>query len=301
MDVRSLIRKRLDELGLEQKDLAAAAKVTESYVSQLLTRRKLPPAPERTDIYGRMEKALRLPSGQLSELAELERRESMQKQFAGPLAPLLPELRRLVLAKCAPSREPELRAIFEREPLGELERLVTEKLLDVVKRAVRADLENESWLRLVARLSGSSYEVLRVRALEFLDTDVFNTSADDCATFLDPLLETWEIDVPTFATEVRLNPRLVTDPVRRFEFVERDGVRGAAEPPGLSEFLRDSALSADATPEELALLRGLRFPDRQPTALYYYRELQSLRDPLHFRGAPKRTRASALPLRPAFR
>jgi hypothetical protein len=31
----------------------------------------------------------------------------------------------------------------------------------------------------------------------------------------------------------------------------------------------------------------LRFEDeRQPTALYYYRELQNLRDPLHFRQKP---------------
>ena len=44
MDVCLLIKSRLEELGLEQKDLAAAAEVTESYVSQLLNRKKLPPA-----------------------------------------------------------------------------------------------------------------------------------------------------------------------------------------------------------------------------------------------------------------
>ncbi len=36
MDVSLLIRHRLKDLGLEQKDLAAAAQVTESYISQLL-------------------------------------------------------------------------------------------------------------------------------------------------------------------------------------------------------------------------------------------------------------------------
>jgi transcriptional regulator with XRE-family HTH domain len=50
MDVCLVIKERLDELGLDQKDLAAAAEVTESYVSQLLTRKKLSPAPDRTDI-----------------------------------------------------------------------------------------------------------------------------------------------------------------------------------------------------------------------------------------------------------
>ena len=53
MDACSLIRRRLKELGLEQKDLAAAAKVTESYISQLLTRKKAPPAPnEQTSTNG---------------------------------------------------------------------------------------------------------------------------------------------------------------------------------------------------------------------------------------------------------
>jgi len=63
MDVSLAIRRRLDELGLEQKGLARAARVTESYVSQLLTRKKAPPAPNRTDIYDKMDKFLKLPIG----------------------------------------------------------------------------------------------------------------------------------------------------------------------------------------------------------------------------------------------
>ena len=67
MDVCLVIKQRLEELGLEQKDLAAAAGVTDSYISQLLTRKKLPPAPDRTDIYAKMGKFLKLPTGKLSE------------------------------------------------------------------------------------------------------------------------------------------------------------------------------------------------------------------------------------------
>ena len=37
MDVPFVIRHRLEELGLGQRDLARAAQVTESYISQLLT------------------------------------------------------------------------------------------------------------------------------------------------------------------------------------------------------------------------------------------------------------------------
>jgi transcriptional regulator with XRE-family HTH domain len=51
VDVSLVIKQRLEEFGLEQRDLAGAAQVTESYISQLLTRRKAPPAPGRTDIY----------------------------------------------------------------------------------------------------------------------------------------------------------------------------------------------------------------------------------------------------------
>jgi len=42
MDVCLVIKRRLEKLGLEQKDLATAAEVTESYISQLLSRRRLP-------------------------------------------------------------------------------------------------------------------------------------------------------------------------------------------------------------------------------------------------------------------
>jgi len=288
-----MIRKRLRELHLEQKDLAGAAKVTESYVSHLLTRKKLPPAPERTDIYAKMEKVLQLPGGSLSELAELERRADLQKQLARPLPPLLKELRDLVLRKCAPTKEAEMRAIFEKEPFGELEHLVTQKILDLTKRVVREDLENENWLRLVARLSGREYEELRVVGLEFLDTDLFNVSVSDCLAFLDPLLDSWDMDLSTFSLTVHLNRRLVPDSVRSFEFTEREGVRSPEEEAGFAEFLEDRSLSAGATEEEVDFLKRLRFRGKLPTPLYYYRELQNLRDPVHFRSAPKRSRATS--------
>ena len=61
MDFPLFMRQRLKEMGSEQRDLAVAAEVTESYISQLLTGKKAPPAPERTDIYDKMETFLRLP------------------------------------------------------------------------------------------------------------------------------------------------------------------------------------------------------------------------------------------------
>ena len=74
MDVSLVIKHRLEELGLEQRDLASAVQVTESYISQLLTRKKAPPAPNRTDIYDKIGQFLKLPNGELAKLADLQRR-----------------------------------------------------------------------------------------------------------------------------------------------------------------------------------------------------------------------------------
>src|SRR6266516_335689 len=114
MDFRLLIRHRLRELGTEQRDLAAAAQVTESYISQLLTGKKAPPAPERTDIYDKMEMFLRLPSGKLATLAELQRTETLKRKLADPPAPLFKEVRELILRKCGPRHEQPIRAMFEK-------------------------------------------------------------------------------------------------------------------------------------------------------------------------------------------
>ena len=81
MDLPLFIRRRLEELRVEQKDLATAAHVTESYISQLLGRKKAPPAPNRTAIYRKMERFLRIPRGELARLAYLDRREELKKEL----------------------------------------------------------------------------------------------------------------------------------------------------------------------------------------------------------------------------
>lgn len=284
MDVSLVIRRRLQELRLDQRDLSAAAQVTESYISQLLTRKKAPPAPERTDIYEKMEKLLGLRRGELAKLATLQRQEELKKKLGDPPGPLFKDVRQLLLRKCKPENERQIRAIFEKQPFGELERLVTQKLLDVAKGIAKSELESESWLRLVARLNGHSFEQMRVITLEFLDADVFSLSTENFVAFIDPLIESWDCDLATFAMEIVLNQRAAPGHPKRFEFAEREPEPPlGGDEPGLKEFLRDPSLSGDATEEELEFLKKLRFKGKRPTALYYYRELQSLRDPLHFR------------------
>ena len=243
MDVAWVIRQRLDELGLEQRDLARAAAVTESYVSQLLTHKKAPPAPDRTEIYDRMDRFLKLPHGELARVAEAELKEDRQRRH-GDVAPLFPELRALLLRKCAPGRLDPMRAIMERQSFGELERLVVQTLL----RAAR------------------------------LESDVLHVTPKQRAR-LDSAVKSWEWDPGTFSLIVAL----VGGTVKLFEYAERTGTDGEQEK-GFTEFLREPMLSGTATEEELSFLRSLQFTDHRPTALYYYRELQNLRDPLHFRA-----------------
>lgn len=286
MDIALLIRNRLKELGLGQRDLARAADVTESYISQLLTQKKLPPAPNRTDMYGKIGRVLKLPQGHLATLADEQRREQLKNRLGERPSALLHDVRELILRKCHPDKHRQIRTIFEKQPLGELERFVAQKLLTVVKGVARQELDNPVWLRRVARLSRKSYPQMRVTVLKFLDTTIFDLSNENCIAFLNPLIESWNIDLATFCIEIALNRRIAPGHQKKFEFVEKH-LGLAQEEPGLREFLDEVSLSGDATEEELVFLRNLAFDGKRPTALYYYRELQNLRDPLHFRQTGK--------------
>ena len=282
MDVSLLIKHRLEELGLEQKDLAAAAEVTDSYISQLLARKKAPPAPGRTDIYEKIGKTLKLPSGELSKLADLQRKEELRKKVAELPRPLFKECRELILRKCNSASRKEVRRIFVKEPFGELERLVTQKLLDVAQGVAKEELQSEAWMRRMAQSTRRSYKQIRVAILEFLDTDVFNISVENCVSFLDPIIDSWDIDLKSFAMEVVLNRRLAAGTRKHFEFVETEPEQPVAVEPGLEQFLKDASLRGNATEEEIDFLKALKVRGKKPSPIYYYRELQNLRDPLHF-------------------
>ena len=283
VDFAALVRSRLAAMGCAQKDLARAAQVADSYISQILTRKRAPPAPDRTDIYPKMEAFLRLERGALGRLAEIERAEEVKHRLGQTPEPLFRGLRDLILGKCVAHRRDEVRLVFERHPFGTLERLVTQKLLDVVQRIARQELDSENWIRLAARVGSRTHEEMRVMILEFLDADIFHVSRESCVAFMDPLVESWDIDLGSFRLDVMLNRRLVVDSQRRFEFVEREAPDDSDQPSGFAEFLEDKRLSGDITEEETQLLRACGFDGRRPTKLYYHRALQNLRDPLHFR------------------
>src|SRR3989454_8202287 len=223
MDVSQLIQQKLNELGLDQRDLADAAEVTESYISQLLSRKKMPPAPERTDIYDKLGRFLKLPAGKLADLADVQRKQELKKKIQSPPVPLFGEVRELLLDKCKRNKRRQVRAIFEREPFGELERLVTQKILDVIKAVARDELKRENWLRIVVRESDRSYREMRVVVLEFLDADVFNITPNSCIAFLDPLIVSWDVDLASFGLEIVLNRRITPAYLKKLEFVEIEG------------------------------------------------------------------------------
>jgi len=126
----------------------------------------------------------------------------------------------------------------------------------ILKRARYSDLKRAGWQAVGRRASGCR---ATIRGLEAVRRVAARRTCTD------------------------LNRQVAASRVKRFEFVEREFDERVMEEQGLTEFLRDPALSGTATPEEIALLKRLRFTRKRLTALFYYRELQSLRDPLHFR------------------
>jgi hypothetical protein len=74
----------------------------------------------------------------------------------------------------------------------------------------------------------------------------------------------------------------VPEHLKQFAFMERAPEDLDPQEPGLEAFLKEASLSGDATEEDITFLKRLKFKGKRPTPLYYYRELQNLRDPLHF-------------------
>jgi len=133
------------------------------------------------------------------------------------------------------------------------------------------------------RLNGKNYEAMRKTTRQFLDANIFSQAIRYGAYFLGPLIDSWDIDLLTFNMRVALSPTSGRERRKRFAFVEMEPEPDREDEPGLQDFLRDRSVCADITEEEVAFLRKLKFKEKRPSTLYYYREWQNLRDPLHFR------------------
>jgi transcriptional regulator with XRE-family HTH domain len=286
VDLAVVIRRRLEQLDIGQKELAAAAEVTESYISQLLSNKKLPPASDRTDIYGKIAKILRVSAQELAKVADAQRRENLKRKVLQPPEPLFKEFRALILRKCVSAKRQRISNIFNREPFGEFEQFITQKLLDIAKKAVREQLGDEKWIYRLSKSAKQGYEDTRVSILNFLDTDISHVSIENCVSFLDPLIDSWDVDLETFSMLIVLNRRLSRAHRKKLEYKETGTEVSAEVESGLKQFLADPKFCTNITEDELVFLKSLRFRGKRPTALYYYRELQNFRDPLNFVPAP---------------
>ncbi len=73
----------------------------------------------------------------------------------------------------------------------------------------------------IAQLSKKSYPQMRVTVLKFLDTTIFDLSNENCIAFLDPLIDSWNIDLTNFCIEIVLNRRVASGHHKTCEFMER--------------------------------------------------------------------------------
>jgi transcriptional regulator with XRE-family HTH domain len=279
MDFAFVIRRRLEELHLDQRDLANACEVTESYISQILGRRKLPPVPNRTDLYDKMSVLLGVSREELARLAALQHHDRLDRSWLPATEARFGPMRELILAKCR-AHQTAMREIFETDAFGPLERVITRTVVETIRDEARLRARDETWLRSLAAGAGLSYRTMRVKLIDLLENDGAGTLGD-FTPFLDPIVEWWTFDIDRFTLSVRLT----NGATRKFEFAEQQRrEKPAADPAGLRAFLRDSRLSGGITPEESAILRSVRLPEPQrATALFYYRLLQNLRDPVHFK------------------
>ena len=135
-------------------------------------------------------------------------------------------MRALILRKCDPEHLTDVRTIFEQQPFGELEQLVTRYLLEIAR-----------------------------------ETAGERPEADD-VSLLEPSIERWRVDLTTFAVDVVLAAGTASPESRRLEFMERDGGEANIEEPGFKEFLDNRALSGSATRGGNRLPPGTRIQAR---------------------------------------
>ena len=88
MDLALFTRNRLKQLRLSRRDLARASSMAESYIADLFNPTGVQTASKRIHLHDQLERVLQLPHGHLAKLADLQRREHLNKRMESPSRPL---------------------------------------------------------------------------------------------------------------------------------------------------------------------------------------------------------------------
>lgn len=191
--VRHLMRRRLTELRRTPRELAEAMQVPEAYVTDLLSGRRAPPGPSRSEVYARMTKFLRLHRNDLPTCARAEQ----EARTTAPRRPN-PAVRGRLLELCDPARARAVQRRLATKGAGPaLEILIAGRLLEVAKGFVRRQLDDDAGMRIGASREGCSYTEMRMRLLDFLETTPDTLTVEDFETFVRPRIGVWEVALDT--------------------------------------------------------------------------------------------------------
>jgi len=208
--VAELLRQRLRELKRTSRELAEAVEVPPEYIDELIAGNRRPPLPGRTDLYERMTSFLRLGRNDLVNRARAERATSGGR--AGP--GLQTDVRRVLLELCEPATAKQLERRRTKNSAAELTGIL-ERLVGVTQGAVRRVLDDQIGLRLTATHSGRSYEVMRLRVLDFLDATPETVTIEHLNEFILPRIARWDVDLGTGVLRVVLRSQEPRERTRR--------------------------------------------------------------------------------------
>jgi hypothetical protein len=207
--IADTLTERLKQKKRTTKELAEAAEVPEEYIDQLISGKRRAPLPSRTDIYEKMTRFLEFGRNDLAALASAERASTASLDTRAPASGSW----EMLLELCDPETAREL----ERRSRGgdtELAGLI-ERVLGVAQGSVRRTLDDQIGLRIAAAQRGSTYEVLRLRVLEFLDATPGTLSAEDVTNFIKPRISKWDVDLASGVLKVILRAHETPEPDRR--------------------------------------------------------------------------------------
>ena len=197
MTVRKLLAERLKETDRSADDLAEAVEVPAHYVTDLISGRRRPPLPARTDLYERMTRFLRLGRTDLADCAKAERATD-EPDLRAPDD----EARDQILALCDPDTAKTLKKRAAKND-AEIVDLIARVLL-VVQSSARRTLHEQIPLRIQAKRMGASYPDMRLRFLDFLDVSPATVTTADMSEFVQPHIENWNVDLDSGVLRVVL-------------------------------------------------------------------------------------------------